>query len=154
MVVDTSEVPLAHNVFYNGIKDKGMDSLLFYLLSRRVLYPFAAKRDEIIIRIDRRKRPPTLYTRAIKKRLKEYLSNRGLTTTKLYLRSIEGKQHPIIYITDLLLGATMARWNKRTKSKMKLSLIEHIESTLGYPLNKQSRPTEHPKFNIWLFKPK
>jgi len=150
IVVDTQKYSLNSWLFYDRVKDKGIDSFMYYLLSRRVLLPLAGHVDKFVFRLDRRKRPAGITALQIRQRLRSYCRDEMAKPASILLRSCEGSRHPIIQMTDLLLGATMARWNGKAKSLVKLSMIEKLENGIGRPLNQVTPPKDR-RFNVWAF---
>ena len=63
----------------------------------------------------------------------------------------DSKDTPSIQLCDLLLGAVMETWQKKTTSQAKNDLRQYIAMHLGWPkLDSDTLPIER-KFNIWYF---
>lgn len=74
----------------------------------------------------------------------------GLAPLKSLL-TIDSKTSPGIQVADLLLGATMADWQKASTSEFKGRVRALVAQHLGWPdLKADTRPREW-KFNIWYF---
>jgi hypothetical protein len=69
------------------------------------------------------------------------------------IRPQNSKKEVIIQLCDILIGAVGYSYNGLSSGASKLSLISHIESRLGQPLN---QPTQWNRsdFNIWQWQPK
>lgn len=150
IVVDTQRYPLNGREYFHGSKDAGIDAFCFHLVRGRVLKPRAVSRH-LVLRLDRRNRPKKQALALLRSRLREAaLRYGGPNPPAVKLRSITGARHPLVQVTDVLLGAVTASLNGKTRNRCKLGLIERLGERLGRAPGAPTPPWER-KFNVWHF---
>lgn len=80
------------------------------------------------------------------KTLKRTLERSNLTST-VQVQSLPSSESPLMQLADVFTGAVGSKFHKRTESKPKLMLVEHIEKRLGRAIA-PTGPFEQ-KFNVY-----
>jgi hypothetical protein len=149
LVVDTHQYPLDSQIFFRGSKDLGIDSFSFHLVRSRILR-FWKGDERLYLRFDRRQRPTNLTLRNLAFRLRTILPQTDTLSPRITTRSINGARHPLVQITDLLLGCVTSSLNKQTQSVTKLQLIHELGDLIGFDPGQSTDPS-CAKFNVWHF---
>lgn len=79
--------------------------------------------------------------------LRHFLQAANLLAEVKSVQAVPSRESPLIQLTDVLLGATAAKFNSITTSQSKLEAIHRVESHLGHPIAPTTRWVR--KFNVF-----
>jgi hypothetical protein len=153
-ILDTHAYSLKNSIFMNGDPELGYLKFLCVFLSDGLMknkeeYYFKIRLDK---KVTRQKYKITDLEDATNARFK----NKSSQTEELCFEHcciipLESKLSPLLQVTDLLTGATAAKWNNQITSKGKLALLHYIEDGIGRNLQNPTGPLDE-RLNIWYFK--
>ncbi len=102
--------------------------------------------ERLYLRFDQRSRPEVAALSHVSRRLRAAMPS----GVRVGLRSVVGSRHPLLHVTDLLLGGVTGALNANVTSAGRLALLDMLTRALGRSPCEATGPNEH-KFSIWLF---
>ncbi len=152
IVVDTHKYPLDSPRFFRSSKDLGIDAFAIQLIRCRILRYWSGG-ERLYLRFDRRSRPDEATLLRVHGRLRRIADTEVRVDCQppaLNVRAITGGAHPLVHVTDLLLGSVCASANGRGLSGGKGLLLRRVSYHLGWEPGQATSPTTK-KFNVWYF---
>ncbi|MEW6262897.1 MAG: DUF3800 domain-containing protein [Thermodesulfobacteriota bacterium] len=145
IVIDTHRYPLDSKTFFHGSRDVGMDAFAFHLI-RSVVVHHLSQGEQAYMRFDQRSRPEGVTLAEVSRRLTSSVQ----PGVRFNLRSVVGGRHPLLQVTDLLLGCVAGALNGNITSSGRVAILDMLSGTLGRNPAQPTGPSEK-KFNVWLF---
>jgi len=153
MIVDTYEYSLKDPVFMEGDKELGYRKFLCVFLADGLM---KSKQEYFFkIKIDMKQTRAKYSLEDFEQATNSRFIKRSSLEGKKYLEyckieEVSSEDSCILQVADILLGAVLAKWNKKATAQGKLEMINYIEQKLGQDLLTPTAARVD-RFNIWHF---
>ena len=145
VLVDQSRYAINDRAIFHGSQHVGIDAFAFHLVRLRVLEPWSSG-DRFHLRLHRRSRPQEFPIHILISRLRASAP----FGVQVSVRSVAGRNQPLVQLADILLGTVVSQRNALASSSGKAQLTLLLQRHLGRSPS-QPTPKGESKFNVWEF---